>query len=96
MNPRRAGLLERNRLYFQPMGRWVALLAFLVSVPSCSSGERSAGGELRSLPELELWGHLRHDPSGLATAATPGPLGFDAIGQSAPRPHALIHVSGFT
>ncbi|MBI3201356.1 MAG: hypothetical protein HYZ29_07415 [Myxococcales bacterium] len=83
------------------MGGRLVLLAILLGVPACDSGGSDAAssggpGGLEALPEIELWGHLRHDPMGLATAATPGPLSFDAIRQSTARPHALIHVSGFT
>lgn len=81
------------------MGRRHALVALVLCLSACGGGERAssdAPGGHRALPELELWGHLRNDPTGLATSAPLGALGFDAIRQSTDKAHALVHVSGFT
>jgi hypothetical protein len=83
------------------MGARLALIAVLLGVAGCGGGESDAGrsggsGGAEGLPDLELWGYLRNDPTGLATEAALGPLSFDSIRQSTDRTHALIHVSGFT
>lgn len=93
------------------MGRY-ALVAVLLCLVGCgareasdSSGGTKGGGAGGSggkafgghvLPDLELWGYLRNDPTGLATDAALGPLSFESIRQSTDKTHALIHVSGFT
>ena len=46
--------------------------------------------------DLQVWGYVRHDATGLATAAVLGPVSFGSIRQSTDKTHALIHVSGFT
>ena len=46
--------------------------------------------------DLQLWGRLRHEATGLATSAELGSLSFGSIRQSTDKTHALIHVSGFT
>jgi len=82
------------------MGQRLALLAVLLVLQGCSGGgedsEGPGAGGLTELPELELWGYLRNDPTGLASTVAPGPLGFDAIRLSTAKTHALVHVSGFT
>lgn len=80
------------------MGR-LALLAVVLSAIGCGDGKSeptSGGGGLQALPELELWGYLRNDTTGLATDAALGALDFASVRQSTDKPHALVHVSGFT
>ncbi len=83
------------------MGSRFALLGILLGLSGCGGGESDAGDALggggpRGVPDLELWGYLKHEPTGLATEAALGPLDFDSIRQSTDKTHALIHVSGFT
>jgi hypothetical protein len=76
-----------------------APLAVLLGLLGCGAGETEDGRGTKvfdALPDLELWGYLRTEPTGLATDVVPGPIGFDSIRQSTDRTHALIHVSGFT
>lgn len=60
--------------------------------PAADPGSRF--GEV--VPELQLWGYVRTETSGLATDSTLGPVSWESIRQSTTRTHALIHVSGFT
>lgn len=81
------------------MGGRVALIAGFLALGCGSAGadDRAGGTQtFGSLPELELWGHLRTETTGLATDVVAGPISFAAIRQSTDRTHALIHVSGFT
>lgn len=81
-------------------------LALVLCAAGCGSTPAGDDGDGRgvkggnsfgtALPELELWGYIRHDTTGLATDTTLGPVSFEAIRQSTDRKHALIHVSGFT
>lgn len=48
------------------------------------------------IADLELFGYLRNDPTGLATSTPVGTLSFASIRDSTEKTHALIHVSGFT
>jgi hypothetical protein len=81
------------------MGIRVAWIAAVIALGcgASESGDRSGGpGTFGALPELELWGYLRTETTGLATDVAPGPISFESIRQSTDRTHALIHVSGFT
>lgn len=81
------------------MSRRLSLFAVVLTVLGCGDGKSeltSEGGGSRALPELELWGYLRNDTTGLATEAALGALDFASVRQSTDKPHALIHVSGFT
>lgn len=86
------------------MGRFAifAVLACLVGCGTEASDDASGGGPKggnsfgTTLPELELWGYVRNDPTGLADDATLGPISFDSIRQSTDKTHMLLHVSGFT
>ena len=48
------------------------------------------------LPNLELLGYVRHDTTGLASDATLESVNLQDVRASAPRPYAMIHISGFT
>lgn len=83
----------------------LVLAALLTGVVACSStpasddsGRGPKGGNSfgATVPDLDLWGYIRHDTTGLATDATLGPVTFEAIRESTDKPYALIHVSGFT
>jgi hypothetical protein len=83
------------------MGWKVALVTLLLGLVGCGAEQSDAGDGNGTkfgvaLPELELWGYLRTDSTGLATEAVLGPVSFAAIRDSTDRTHALIHVSGFT
>ena len=84
------------------LGR-IAMSALLLLPIGCGGSEddgkpgASAGGRIGEVvPELELWGYVRAETTGLATDATLGPVSWEAIRQSTSNSHALIHVSGFT
>ncbi len=80
-----------------------AMSALLLIATGCGGSEDggqpgalagSSVGEV--VPELELWGYVRVETTGLATDATLGPVSWASIQKSTSRSHALIHVSGFT
>jgi hypothetical protein len=82
----------------------LALTALFLCLAGCGStpasddsgGVKGGNSFGATLPELDLWGYIRHDTTGLATDTTLGPVTFDAIRQSTDKKHAVIHVSGFT
>ena len=87
------------------MGSRFAIVAALFCLVGCGSSASDSGGKLggwydpkigQVLPELDLWGYVRTDATGLANDAVLGPVSFDSIRQSTNKTHALIHVSGFT
>jgi hypothetical protein len=84
-----------------------AIVAALLALVACGGSEASedpatAGGvggtkqSFGSVPDLQLWGYIRHDATGLANEAPLGAVSFDAIQNSTDKTHALLHVSGFT
>jgi hypothetical protein len=87
------------------LGRFVILLV-LAGLPGCGAEESGdparaggIGGQNQSfgtVPALQLWGHVRHEPTGLANEAPLGATSLEAIRASTDKTHALLHVSGFT
>ena len=60
--------------------------------PARAGGVGGSNQFFGTVPELQLRGYVRHEPTGLANEAELGDVSFEDIRASTDKTHALLHV----